>query len=45
MVLVGVVTWRCGEGVKVVLVGVVTLVGVVRGSEGGVGWCGDMEVW
>ena len=24
MVLVGVVTWRCGEGVKVVLVGVVT---------------------
>ena len=44
MVLVGVVTWRCGEGVKVVLVGVVTW-GVVRGSEGGVGWCGDMEVW
>ena len=29
---------------KVVLVGVVTW-GVVRGSEGGVGWCGDMEVW
>ena len=28
---------------KVVLVGVVTW-GVVRGSEGGVGWCGDMEV-
>ena len=26
MVLVGVVTWGCGEG----------------GSEGGVGWCGDM---
>ena len=24
VVLVGVVTWRCGEGVKVVLVGVVT---------------------
>ena len=30
MVLVGVVTWGCGEGVKVVLVGVVTC-GVVRG--------------
>ena len=28
---------------KVVLVGVVTW-RCVRGSEGGVGWCGDMEV-